>query len=178
MSTPELGLEPELSPPWYTLRNQIAATIGNDPSVKVSELDRSQSPYLVKVTIAGLPKAQAHASIMKLFHDGGSWGLKVAIYEQGGQPVSPVVPQSAEQLAEFVRTAFANNPWFVDVHTRPLTMGGRLAVFPIFSKAVIQFPNDDIGDWYFNFNQVVAKAFGNVLEGAPGGIILSVSTDK
>lgn len=176
MSTPEL--EPQLSPPWYTLRNQMAATIGNDPSVRVSELDRSQQPYLVKITCPGLPQAQATASIMKLYHDGGSWGLKVEVYDQGGQPVPPVVPQSAEQLATFVRTAFANNPWFVDVHTRPLTMGGRLAVFPIFSKAVIQFPNDDIGDWYFNFNEVVAKSFGNVLEGAPGGIILSVSTDK
>ena len=176
MSTPEL--EPQLSPPWYTLRNQIAATIGNDPSVRVSELDRSQQPYLVKITCPGLPQAQATASIMKLLHDGGSWALKVQIYDQGGQPVSPVVPQSAEQLAGFVRTAFANNPLFVDVHTRPLTMGGRLAVFPIFSKAVIQFPNDDIGDWYFNFNEVAAKSFGNILEGAPGGIILSVSTDK
>lgn len=176
MSTPEL--EPQLSPPWYTLRNQIAATIGNDPAVKVSELDRSQQPYLVKITVPGFAQAQATASIMKLLRDGGSWALKVEILDQGGQPVSPVIPQSAEQLAGFVRTAFANNPWFVDVHTRPLTMGGRLAVFPIFSKAVIQFPNDDIGDWYFNFNEVVAKSFGNILEGAPGGIILSVSTDK
>ena len=176
MSTPEL--EPQLSPPWYTLRNQMAATIGNDPSVRVSELDRSQQPYLVKITCPGLPQAQATASIMKLYHDGGSWGVKVQIYDQGGQPVAPLVPQSAEQLATFVRTAFANNPLFVDVHTRPLTMGGRLAVFPIFSKAVIQFPNDDIGDWYFNFNEVVAQGFRNVLEGAPGGIILSASTDK
>lgn len=115
---------------------------------------------------------------MKLFRDGGSWALRVQVLDQGGQPVSPVVPQSAEQLAGLVRTAFANNPLFVDVHTRPLTMGGRLAVFPIFSKAVVQFPNDDIGDWYFNFNDVAAKSFGNVLEGAPSGIILSVSTDK
>jgi hypothetical protein len=115
---------------------------------------------------------------MKLFRDGGSWALRVQVLDQGGQPVSPVVPQSAEQLAGLVRTAFANNPLFVDVHTRPLTIGGRLAVFPIFSKAVVQFPNDDIGDWYFNFNDVAAKSFGNVLEGAPGGIILSVSTDK
>ena len=176
MSTPEL--EPQLSPPWYTLSNQIAATIGSDPSVHVSELDRSQQPYLVKITCAGLPQAQATASIMKLYRDGGSWALKVEVYAQGGQPIAPVVPQSAEQLAGFVRTAFANNPLFVDVHTRPLTMGGRLAVFPIFSKAVVQFPNDDIGDWYFNFNDVAAKSFGNVLEGAPGGIILSVSTDK
>jgi len=175
MSTPEL--EPQLSPPWYTLRNQIAATIGSDPSVHVSELDRSQQPYLVKITCAGLPQAQATASIMKLLRDGGSWALRVEVYAQG-QPVAPVIPQSAEQLAGLVRTAFANNPLFVDVHTRPLTMGGRLAVFPIFSKAVVQFPNDDIGDWYFNFNDVAAKSFGNVLEGAPGGIILSVSTDK
>jgi len=57
-------------------------------------------------------------------------------------------------------------------------MGGRLAVFPIFSKAVVQFPNNDIGDLYFNFNDVAAKSFRNVLEGAPGGIILPVSTDK
>lgn len=58
MSTPEP--EPQLSPPWYTLRNQIAATIGNDPSVRVSELDRSQQPLSGQDYMSGITPSPSH----------------------------------------------------------------------------------------------------------------------
>jgi hypothetical protein len=169
---------PQLSPPWYTLWNEIKSTIGNDPGLSVSKLDTSKKPYLVKITITDFNQAQATASIMKLNYDMGDVAVEVAILDQNGQPVSPVIPQSAEQLSEFVQTAFTHNGWYVGVNMRPIQMGGPMVVFPIFSKAVIQFPNDDIGDWYFNFNEVAARAFGQVLEGMPGGIGLYPSTDN
>ena len=169
---------PQLSPPWYTIWNQINSAIGNDPAVTVSQLDTSQSPYLVKITIDGALQAQATASLMKLSYDMGSWGIQVAIYDQNGTPALPVAPQSAEELEGFVKAAFAKNGWYVGVNARAFMPEGPLAVFPIFSKAVIQFPNDDIGDWYFNYNAVAASVFTDVLEGSPGGIVLSCSTNN
>lgn len=166
----------ELSPPWYTLWNEIKASIGNDTAVTVNPLDTKSSPYLVPITVADHDKAVAIASVMALRHQMGNITVDVQVKDREGRIVSPEIPESVEKLAEMVKKALGDNTWFVEVVVKPLFM--REVVFVVFKKAVIQFFNDDLSDLYNNYNNVVAFVFRDVLNPAPGGISIICSTDK
>ena len=166
------------SPPWYTLWDEINASIGNSQDVTVGELDTSSSPFTVTVTVASREKAVATASIMQLRYDLGEAEVVVNVKDSEGKIISPVAPQSPDQLVEMVKTALGENGWFIDAVAKPLSPGRPLVVFPVFSKAVIQFDNDNWDDLYQNYNNVVAFVFARVLSSAPGDISLFCSTAK
>jgi hypothetical protein len=142
----------QLSPPWYTLWNEIKASIGNDPGVTVNPLVTSQQPFIVPIQVKN-----------------GS-----------GQIVQPVIPSSPDELVKLTQTALTGNKWFVEVVKKAFSPmpHSPVVVYPVFSKAVIQFYNDDLSDLYNNYNNVVAFVFKDVLNPAPGGIMFYSSTAK
>jgi hypothetical protein len=169
---------PLLSPPWYTFWNKVNSALGNDPDISVGQLDTSSNPYVIKVTVSDQNKANALATIVQRNQVFGNVGVQVQILYQGQQAV-PIAIGSAQQLAKVVQTALGGNGWFVEVQSRGLTPGSKQeVVFPIFQKAVIQFFNDDLSDYYSNFNGVVDSVFANVLSGAVAGIPVYNSTAK
>ena len=169
---------PLLSPPWYTFWNKVNSALGNDPNVSVGPLDTSSNPYVIQVSVSDQNKANALATIVQRNQVFGNVGVQVQILYQGQQAV-PVAVSSAQQLAQVVQKALFNNAWLVEVQFRSLTPGSKQeVVFPIFQKAVIQFFNDDLSDYYSNFNGVVDSVFANVLNGAVAGIPLYNSTAR
>ena len=54
----------------------------------------------------------------------------------------------------------------------------RSVVYAIFKKEVIQFFNDDISDFYCNYNEVAAKVFNEVLCNDYKEILLFCTTDN
>jgi hypothetical protein len=161
--------------PWFTLSNEINATIGNDPSVTVAPLDVSSNPFVSRITVTDHDKAVAIASLMKPRHDFGNIAVVVEVMDGQGNVAVPVVPGSTDDLATMVKTAFCGNAWFHDVVVRSDITGTR--VFPVFAKAVVQFANDDLSELHHNYNEVVAHVFADVLEQAPGNHSLNPSTD-
>lgn len=168
----------KLSPPWYTLWNEINASIGNDPDVTVKPLDTQQSPFIVPVQVGSHEKAEAIASILDLRHIIGNITVDVEIRDQTGTIVSPKVPQTTEELAKMMETALGGNGWFSEVIARPIYPQGPEVIYPVFKKEVIQFFNDDLSDVYSNYNNVAAFVFKDVLNGAPGGFSVYCSTAK
>lgn len=166
---------PSISPPWLTLWNKLKASLGNDPAVDVSDLDQSATPYKVTVTVKEKPKAEGIASLVKPRHEFGHVAV-VVIVKNAGSEVVPVVPKSAQDLVKLVKSAFDGNKWYKKVETKILF--GKLQVYPIFEKGVIQFANDDFSDYYDNYNGVVAAVIKEVLVEWPGGIPLLCSTEK
>jgi hypothetical protein len=168
----------QLSPPWYTLWNEINSSIGNDPRVTVAPLDTSQNPYSIVIQCEEHRQAVALVSLMLLQYSFGNVEVEVTVTDAAGDIVQPVVPTSAIELAKWVRRAFKTNNWFVDVHARSLLPPSNsfVVVYPIFARDVIQFFNDDLTDFYYNYNQVVAFVFQDVLQPTPGGITLNPST--
>jgi hypothetical protein len=154
-----MSVQPQLSPPWYTLWNEIKASVGNDPGVKVGPLVTSSLPYIVPITVGNHDKAVALASIMALQHQFGNISVVIQVKDGDGTPVKPINPTSADQLAELVKTALDSNGWLTQVVVQPLFPGGRAIVFAVFAKAVIQFFNDDLSDLYHNYNNVVGFVF-------------------
>ena len=167
----------QLSPPWYTLWNEIKASIGNDPGVTVADLDTSQTPYIVPISVDNHDKAVAIASIMNLHYQMGNITVDVQVKDPAGNIVTPIIPGKPEALVEFIESGLGNNGWFQKVVAQPFYPGSPYTVvFVVFSKAVIQFFNDDLSDLYNNYNNVVAFVFRDVLNPAPGGITLYPST--
>lgn len=166
----------KLSPSWYTLWNEIKASIGNDPDVKVNPLVTKSSPFEVPIDVTGHDKAVAIVSIMALRHQLGNITVDIQVKDEKGNVVSPETPESPEQLVEMVKKALGNNAWFVDVVAKSPFPHARTIVYPVFKKDVIQFFNDDLSDLYNNYNNVVAFVFGDVLNPAPGGFSLYCST--
>jgi len=161
----------QLSPPWYTLWNEIKATLGNAPNVEVMPLDTTVNPYVVTVKVGDHDQAVAMASITAPQYVMGNITIKMQVQDNTGAVVAPVVPKTAEDLAGMVKKALGNNPWFVGLEVRGLTpMSGTRLVYIVFKADIVQFFNDDLSDLYNNYNNVVAFCFRDVLNSAPGGI--------
>jgi len=175
----ELSPNVELSPPQYTLWNQINSALGNAPTVKVGPLNTSTNPNIVPITISDHNQAVAMASIMTLtFKVTAHLNVDVQIKDGDGNIVTPIMPTSPDQLAGFVKTALGDNGWFVDVQVGKPNPMAKTIVWPVFAKAVIQFPNDDQTDLYKNYNNAAGLVFKNILNPAPGGIFLYSSTAR
>jgi len=166
----------QLSPPWYTLWNEIKASIGNNPGVTVEDLDTSQTPYIVPISVDNHDTAAAIASIMNLHYQIGNITVDVQVKDPAGNIVTPITPGSVSQLVELVESGLGNNGWFKEVLPKPLYPNAPEVVFVVFAKAVIQFYNDDLSDLYHNYNNVAAFVFRDVLHPSPGGIWLYTST--
>jgi len=81
-------------------------------------------------------------------------------------------------LSELIEVGLAKNGWFEQVVIQPLVPGGASVAFIVFSKAVVQFFNDDLSDLYHNYNNVVAFSFKDVLNPAPGALAFTVQPQK
>jgi hypothetical protein len=167
-----------IPPPQNTLWAKVKYTVGVTPGVEVGDLiDKTGGIfYVVPIKVNDTSQAVAVASIMKLSQTIGRITVTVQVTDGQGQAANPVTPTSPEQLADLVRKALSTNPLFKDVVVKAAGIGPRKRVFPVFSKSVIQFPNDDLSDLYGNFNGVAAAVFQDVLVTEAGGYSLAAST--
>lgn len=167
----------KLSPPWYTAWNEINAAIGKTPGIKVNPLVVKSNPTIVPIQVQNRNQAVALASILAPQINPY---VTVQVTDGEGTVVAPAVPANAQELASMFQTALAGNPFLTTVQVRPFAPfpTSPAAVFPIFAPAVIQFYNDDISDFYGNFNATATSVFENILNTAPGGIQVLPSTAK
>jgi hypothetical protein len=166
-----------LTPPWYTLRSEMAATVGKTPGVAVGPLmPEAGGNYSLTVTVRNSSRASMLASVLAATHDYGHVHVQVTVQDTHGHVMTPVTPASANQLASFERSALSGNPLLKKVLVHPLFEGSTPVVFPVFAKQVIQFTNDNLADSYHNYNATAAATFADVLADEAGGIGVSPST--
>lgn len=167
-----------LSPPWYTFMNEVKHTIGADNTVDVCDLITTTSPFQLPIIVhENAEKAQALANILKSGITIGNVAIVVLVYADGVL-VQPKAPESAEDLFGITKVALADNPLCTAVEAAPMFPFGPEIVWPIFSKSIIQFFNDDLSDYYNDYNEVTAKVFEKILNLSPGGFYLHPSTAK
>ncbi len=168
-----------LSPPWYAVWNQIHSAIGQDPSVTVEPLDTSQNPYEVEIVVEDANKGAALAAILVPQYPLGGLTVKVQVVDGSRKPYQPAMAKDAQGLAILFETAFKGNPLFTGVEVRPyMPIQSSQVVFPIFEAMVIQFYNDNLVDFYGNYNNTAAAVFGIILLEAVNGIMVLPSTAK
>lgn len=166
----------KLSPAWYTFWNKVNQTLGADPAVSVGQLQTNNQPYIIPITVNNAPKAQALANIVVPYIQLGGIKIDIQISISGGEPFVPQTPSTAQELYEMTQTALTGNTLLNSIQLAPLFPNAPDVVWPIFSKSVIQFGNDDLSDYFHNFNGVTASVFKTVLNLTPGGFMLYPTT--
>ena len=166
-----------LSPPQYTLWNKVKGSVGATPGVKVGDLvEQKDGRYTASVVVKRHDQAVAVASVLKLSHKIGNLTVEFQVTDGDGAAVKPLTPKSAGELADLVRMALSGNPFLKEVVVKG-GLGGP-TVYPVFTKSVIQFPDDDLSDLYGNFNGVAAEVFGDTMLREAGKFVVSPSTTK
>ncbi|WP_082731903.1 hypothetical protein [Sporosarcina sp. HYO08] len=169
---------PQLSPPWVTYFNELKNSIDNDPLVSVVQLIGlpHDAGYLIPIIVQERKKARALATILELEKNFGNVPVYVAVIYDGAV-VDPLEESglTPQRIVKVFEEAFNTNRYFEFAVVERFTPGTE-AVYPVFSKRVIQFFNDDLSDLYNNFNAVAASVFKDVLREEINDIIINPST--
>lgn len=176
-----------LSPPWYTLRNEINATIGKTPCVKVSELvaDPTGSNYVLSITVIScIQQAEAIRIILPLVYTFGGVTVTTEVYFMNQLVTMPNLAITTPlQVLEIITSALWCNPLFkgvvlTDGLIPPIEQGTVGSVVVLIKPVVIQFFDDDISNLCNNYINVASNVFGEVMNLSYGTtpIIVSVTT--
>ena len=131
----------------HQLASAYKNSVGVTPGVEVGDLiDKTGGPYVVPIKVKDADQAVAIASIVTLSHKIGNLTVQVQVTDGEGHDVKPVIPGSSDQLADLVRKALKGNCFLKDVIVKALPLSQKKVVFAVFTKSVIQFPNDDLSD--------------------------------
>ncbi|WP_168122337.1 hypothetical protein [Paenibacillus sp. HB172176] len=176
MAATEGSTEVGLAPPEVTYYNEIKYSIGADPNVAVGELEeRAGGNYRVTLTVQGGCRARALATLLVRDKELGNIHVYVRVKNADGETVKPVRGRlSAEEIKRLYKKAFSTNPLFDFVKNR--TIFGSTYVYPVYKAQIIQFPNDDLSDYYGNYNNVAAFVFREVLRNAINNTDIQFST--
>ena len=104
----------KLSPPWYTLREQLFNTIGKTPCVYVGELEeQSGTQYLIKITVTScIYQAENLRIILPESYPFGNISVLVKVYYYNQEILSPPLSDiTPEQLAYILCCALKCNPY-------------------------------------------------------------------
>ncbi|MBD3922510.1 hypothetical protein H8B09_27400 [Paenibacillus sp. PR3] len=152
-----------LSPPQLEYFNLIKHSVGNDPLVTVEPLEQLPSgDFLIALRVRGLRKARALATLLVASVAVGAVRLHVKVRTTGGTLVKPIRRTfTPAQIVGLYQTALRTNKLFLSV--KVVRFFGKAAIYPVFRARIIQFFNDDLSDFYRNYNNVAAFVFRDVL---------------
>jgi len=153
-----------MDPPWYEFASRVAATLGADRCVTVGGLvepeDRSQ-PFLLPVLVCNHEKAQALAQVVGATRRVA--GVTIAVQISDPKGVVSSTNNSAltmDQADRVIRTAFFGNPYFLET----IVASESQTLWVEFGAQVVQFPADNISNYYGQENEVAEASFAEVLD--------------
>ena len=153
----------KLSPPWYTLWNKFVNTFGCDPAVTVGDLDTSQPTlYVIPIVVDDEKKGTALATVIRSKFPMGNITVVTAVKNSKGQVWAPIIIHDEDETVAVFKAALTGNPLFVDAIKRVTPIVGS-DVFIITTKSIVQFFNDDLSDYYGNFNGVTAQVLSELI---------------
>ena len=134
--------------PWWTYYNKVKALLGNDTDLSIGQLSESgEKIYSFNVDSTNTDKIIALQKIFKTVIPMGNITLKINFNViNDGTPEMSYTKITAEDF----RTAFNENPIVDEVNE--VSLFDTNFIFVIFKKKIIQFYNDDITDYWGNYN--------------------------
>ena len=163
------SIAPIVIPPWYTLQKKIANTFGCDPAVTVCYLETSNDGRLhtLPIVVDDRNKGTALRTIIRANFPMGNTNVATVVKNSKGELWKAIHVASGKQLQTVITAAFRRNPLFVE--SKPRFCSHLLFRFHgdcvglIMKKEVVQFPNDDISEFYGNFNGVAAQVVSDLI---------------
>lgn len=138
--------------PWVTYYNKLRAMFAGDPDIELS-----MEEYTIYLKVKSLEKTTA---LKKLLYDTiemGSVVVKVIIYFKSPEP----------DIREVYEQAFKDNPVFIGFKTKASseTDNPKFKIdYCIFKKEVIQFFNDEVNDFFGNYNGLMSDIAIEVMQ--------------
>ena len=155
---------PKLSPPWYTLQQKFQNIFGCDPAVTVKDLDTSQDPKMVvPIIVDDKKKGTALRTFIRASFPMGNIVVTTEVKNSKGESWQPLTIKDEKQLCDAIIDAFRGNTLFVEAKPAEPLPGFPTRVGLIMAKVVVQFFNDDLTDYYNNFNGVAAEVMGDLI---------------
>jgi hypothetical protein len=151
-----------LSPPWVIEQNRARATLGADACVTVHDLHPTgPSSFNLDIHVCSDAQARALAAFMSRTDDFGGTTVTIRVFDPFGhiEPQTPV-PSNPREATELITAALGSNCYFVQVDGPSLVFQVNIEL----AKSVVQFPADNIGDFYGNLNEVAADSFAEILD--------------
>jgi len=160
----------KLSPPWYIYHRKVQAMFGRDPEVHVKDLaEVEEGKYSYMILVSNKEKAEAIKAILPQSVKMGNTEIDVAIL---GPDEDDIVPLDKSDV-EIYEAAFSGNPIFEKTAVR--SYGPFATGYCIFKKEVIQFWNDDMSDYYGNYNGLASNIAQELFN--PSEIQYSISAE-
>ncbi len=153
-----------LSPPQYGLWRQIHSSIGASSCVEVKEIVEQDGTNFIDVIGCDAEVCQGLALILNSQYNFGGIEVTVRVFDPDGVQYSFPILQESEDVVALVKTGFQNalrgNPHFNRLIEEESFLGNSFWVE--WKPDIIQFWNDNIGDYYGNNNYVVSDVFSEV----------------
>lgn len=151
-----------MSNPVYTFYNKFVALFINDDEVLVDEIsvieDGSELDGAYTFDIDVYENKAKFEALLKLINCDVQLGnLRVIIQ------INYETKQEDEITLDTFRDAFKNNPIVNDFVEKKLPLSEVTMPYVIFKKEVVQFYNDDLSDYYGNFNGLYSEIAKDVL---------------
>ncbi|MFD0590939.1 hypothetical protein ACFQZE_23370 [Paenibacillus sp. GCM10027627] len=177
MSENVLGGGVGLSPPDVQYYNEVKYSVGDDHQVKVGPyFQEPNGPTIITLHVKGLKKAQALATLLVNSLSIGNFNIEVRVLYKGQLVLPFIGVLTPFEIVKLYQIAFKTNRLYKTTKARDIF--DNVFVYPIFKAEVVQFFNDDISDYYSNYNNVAAFVFRTVLKNEISGTIIQFSTAK
>ncbi len=160
-----------LSPPQYILYNKIVSSIGADPTVHIKNIYQKSGVYYIDIYTEDAKKATGLMGVLIDRYDFGGIKVQICVFAPNGERTA--TNQSADNIEPIsatralIENALIGNPYFVTIKEVPQSPFfpptlGQLAI--VFAKQVIQYPSDNISDYYGNSNEVAQNVFQEIMK--------------
>ncbi|WP_409296970.1 hypothetical protein V1498_03735 [Peribacillus sp. SCS-26] len=137
---------PQLSPPQFMYFNELKYSVGRDPLVDVGDIQEvSEGVYLIPVKVQGRRKAEALAAILNPQKELGNIIVNVQVKYRSQAVIPPEGIDTPREVEWLFDTALRSNRYYKFTEAREV-LPGLTGIFPVFTKRVIQFFNDDLSD--------------------------------
>lgn len=139
----------KLSPPWYKTWNMLKVLFKDDTEVEISDIITPADglPLLIYLDCKTPEKAFALANILKTTYHFGNATLVLKFRIYNGKKLT----DKPDSLYDTALEAFASTPAVVDIKKCQDMFGDTFIVIE-FAKEVVQFYNDELLDFYGNYN--------------------------
>ena len=144
----------KLSPPWTTVEKKIKALFNGDEDITIKPIKRLADGNL-ELSLEGPDACKMIAlnSIMKTKYNFGNFNLNLVFKTTDGKDINPIeVDEWFDDLYGVYEDAFCSTPAVIDVKNVQPKANVADYVMIEFKKEVVQFFNDDLTDYYGNWN--------------------------
>ena len=138
-------------------------TFGCDPAVIVDDLVASQPTlYTIPIVVDDEKKGTALATVIRSKFPIGNITVVTTVKNSKGEAWAPNIIHDEDETVAVFKAALTGNPLFVDAVKKATPPFGS-DVFIIMTKSIVQFFNDNLTDFYGNFNGVTAQVLSELI---------------